>query len=819
MYIPPISPLYFTHILCDKLENSRDNGSLQEKNFFFKIYAKSVITKGNQPLCNAPGENGRCTPRERFWEAVLPLQFNLLRGRAFWNGQSRFPARAPPGQDGGEGKGGAAAEKPAAVMRLGKKVLNKGMGCNRIPMPRKEEGKIHMKIGIGIDTGGTCTDAVAYDFDTGTVLAKAKELTTREDLSVGIGRALDALPRELIREASLISLSTTLATNACVENKGGRAKLLIFGMTNELLRRLKAEAQFGLRSDSVLGIDTHGSFDGLVVDEPDWDSLLERHGGWLADADALAAAELYSMNNGAVCEKRAKKLVEEHIGLPFVGASELTSDLNVLARGATALLNARLLPVVREFLEAALADFARRQCKAPVMIVRSDGSLMSAALSLRRPVETILSGPAASVLAGRSFAGAEDYLVIDMGGTTTDVSVVRGGKPVMAEGGIHIGNWQTHVKGVFVDTFALGGDSAVRLEEERLCLSPRRVMPICAASQRWPAIKESLSDLLRAERLNLLAGPEFYYLVREPADAKQYRADELALIAALRNGPGTLNSLREAAGADFYHFSAERLEAEGVVMRIGLTPTDFMHIKGDYTAYDRLASELAARVLLRLMGRAGTPEALAALADEVYGLVERKLFENLLRILLGQQYPEAFARGLDAQAEFLIREAWTEQSAGEGAICRYAFGTKAALVGLGAPTHVFLPAVAKALGTGCILPGNAEVANAIGALKADIEAAARVEITHYMPLRGGAYYVVHAPSGGHKFEDLDAAIEAAKAASEEAARKEARARGALGRLAVRTQVKKESALNRWGARVDMGCTVVSEVTVRFGEQA
>jgi len=674
-----------------------------------------------------------------------------------------------------------------------------------------------MKIGIGIDTGGTCTDAVAYDFDTGTVLAKGKELTTRENLSVGIGRALDALPQELIREASLIALSTTLATNACVENKGGRAKLLIFGMTNELLKRLKAEAQFGLRSDSVLGIDTHGSFDGLVVDEPDWDSLLEQHGDWLSDADALAAAELYSMNNGAVCEKRAKRLVEEYIGLPFVGASELTSDLNVLVRGATALLNARLLPVVREFIEAALADFERRQCKAPVMIVRSDGSLMSAALSLRRPVETILSGPAASVLAGRSFADAEDYLVIDMGGTTTDVSVVRGGKPVMAEGGIHIGGWQTHVKGVFVDTFALGGDSAVRLEEERLSLSPRRVMPICVASRRWPAVKETLSELLQAERLHLLAGPEFYYLVREPAEAKQYRSDELALIAALRNGPGTLGSLREAAGADLYHFSAERLEAEGVVMRIGLTPTDFMHIKGDYTAYDREASERAAGVLLRLMGRDGTPEAIAALADEVYGLVERKLFENLLRILLGQQYPEAFARGLDAQAEFLIREAWTRQRA--DALFRYAFGTQAALVGIGAPTHVFLPAVAKALGTGCILPENAEVANAIGALKADIEAAARVEITHYMPLHGGAYYVVHAPSGGRRFENLEAAIEAAKAASEEAARKEARARGALGQLAVRTRVKKESALNKWGARVEMGCTVVSEVTVRFGEQA
>ena len=282
-----------------------------------------------------------------------------------------------------------------------------------------------MKIGIGIDTGGTCTDAVAYDFETGAVLAKGKVLTTRENLSLGIGRALDALPAEMVRSAALISLSTTLATNACVENKGGRAKLLIFGMTNELLRRLGAETKFGLRSDSVLGVDTHGSFDGLVVDEPDWDALLAEHGDWLADADALAAAELYSMNNGAVCEKHARKLLEERYGLPFVAASELTNDLNVLARGATGLLNARLLPIVREFIEAALSDFAARGCTAPVMIVRSDGSLMSDAFSLSRPVETILSGPAASVLAGRNFTSEEDYLIVDMGGTTTDVSLVR----------------------------------------------------------------------------------------------------------------------------------------------------------------------------------------------------------------------------------------------------------------------------------------------------------------------------------------------------------------------------------------------------------
>lgn len=87
-----------------------------------------------------------------------------------------------------------------------------------------------MKIGLGIDTGGTYTDAVMYDFDTKEIVCSVKAQTTKEDLSVGIGNALDGLPSDLLKKAELISLSTTLATNACVENKGGRAKLLFIGV-------------------------------------------------------------------------------------------------------------------------------------------------------------------------------------------------------------------------------------------------------------------------------------------------------------------------------------------------------------------------------------------------------------------------------------------------------------------------------------------------------------------------------------------------------------------------------------------------------------
>ena len=673
-----------------------------------------------------------------------------------------------------------------------------------------------MRIGIGIDTGGTYTDAVAYDYDTESLIAKGKALTTREDLSIGIHNALDMLPSELLMDAKLISLSTTLATNACVESKGCRAKLIVIGMTDELLDRYNAGTRYGFGKENVRCIDTHGSADGLVIDEPDWDEVFKTLDEWLSDADAMSVAELYSTSNGAPGEKRAKQLIEDQYNLICVGASDLSGDLNVLERGATALLNAQLLPIGREFIEAAMSDFNKRGCKAPVMVVRSDGSLMSAELTRTRPVETILSGPAASVMAGKSFTTLKDYLIIDMGGTTTDVSVVRGDMPAMADSGINIGGWRTHVKGVFIDTFALGGDSTVRSKEGKLSLLPRRAMPICVASQRWPDIKPMLREVLGNRHVNQHPLHEFLYLVHEPNDPKRYNSLELRLVEALKEGPCMLGKLKERADIDLYHLNSERLEVEGIVMRCGLTPTDFMHLKGLFDRYDTEAAEYAARFLLLSLGRKDTPDNLRLLGDEVFDIVEGRLYENLLRILLIQEYPAKFPDGLDAQTEHLVRESWVRRKNSSAGFLDHSFSTRAALVGVGAPTHIFLPSVAKTLGTEYFLPEHADVANAVGALKADINVSMRVEVTQWLSMARGIYYITHSPDGSLTFNDKDEAVKAAKAASEAAALKEARARGALGELNVNTFVDMHSVMSKLGSGVALGCTVVSEVTARLG---
>ena len=108
--------------------------------------------------------------------------------------------------------------------------------------------------GIGIDTGGTCTDAVIYDFETGQVLSEAKTLTTHHDLKIGITEVLRKLPDNLLRECGQAALSTTLATNACVENLGGKGKIIFLGVSRKVF--METWRSYGFKSlDDILLVD------------------------------------------------------------------------------------------------------------------------------------------------------------------------------------------------------------------------------------------------------------------------------------------------------------------------------------------------------------------------------------------------------------------------------------------------------------------------------------------------------------------------------------------------------------------------------------
>lgn len=665
-----------------------------------------------------------------------------------------------------------------------------------------------MRIGIGIDTGGTYTDAVAFDFDSRRVLAKGKSRTTKEDLSVGICGALDFLPPAYLKQATHVALSTTLATNACVEGKGGRAKLVLMGTTPKVLSRIDAAGRYGFSLDDVLCLDTRGSFDGSVVDMPDWQSVLAEHREWFADAEALGVCEAHAARNGAVCETAGKKALSARYDVPIILASDLASDLNMMERGATALLNARLLPVIEDFLGAVGKAFAERGVEAPVMIVRSDGSLMGTELASIHPVETILSGPASSVRGAGELSDCENCLIVDMGGTTTDLSLVVGSHPVMSDG-IRIGSWKTQIKGVFIETFGLGGDSAVHVREGRLALSERRVEPISAAAERWPELAEKL-EALAAEPVRSQFPPyEALYLVREIGDRSRYTEAELRIADALADGPRLLGELDRY---DLFMNRTDRLESEGVVMRCGLTPTDMMQIKGDFDRYDRRAAVAAAKILVAQLPGFGSGEAaVIAAADAVYDAVGRKMYGAILRMLLRHRYGSRADEAPDSFWEGLFDAEWARATRGDaGALFDIGFASKAALVGIGAPTHIFLPAVARALDARCVIPPDSEVANAVGAVTTTINVRAVVRVVPQYDSYGIIGYRVHLDGGQKTTKTKEEALGIARRAAREKAWALMREQGATGAIAcdVHAAASATSATGD-GQTLDLGTDVVA----------
>jgi N-methylhydantoinase A/oxoprolinase/acetone carboxylase beta subunit len=201
-----------------------------------------------------------------------------------------------------------------------------------------------MSFYLGVDTGGTYTDAVVLDAASDTVIGKAKALTTRHDLSVGIGGAVDAaLLAAAIApgQVSLVSLSTTLATNALVEGQGGRVALIAIGFdADDLGRAGLAEALKGDPVIRIAGGHSHSGSETAPLDIPALTTALGDLGG---DVMGFAVAARFATRNPAH-EVAARAAIRAATGRPVTCSHELSAQLNGPKRALTAVLNARLTP-------------------------------------------------------------------------------------------------------------------------------------------------------------------------------------------------------------------------------------------------------------------------------------------------------------------------------------------------------------------------------------------------------------------------------------------------------------------------------------------
>ncbi|HVS77285.1 MAG TPA: hydantoinase/oxoprolinase family protein, partial [Steroidobacteraceae bacterium] len=472
-------------------------------------------------------------------------------------------------------------------------------------------------------------------------------------------------------------------------------------------------------------------------------------------------------------ELRARERIRALSGKPVTCSHELSARLNAPKRALTAALNARLVPQIRHLLDAVSRTLAREAIGAPLMVVKGDGTLMRAEVALEYPVETILSGPAASVVGAAFLTGLKGFTVADMGGTTTDVAIIVDERPVVRSDGAVIGGWRTMVEAIDVRTCGLGGDSEVHFDREaRLKVGPRRVMPLSLLAHQFPEVMTELTRLAAAERLPAFAG-QFGH--RNPGREAEPDLDRLELRVWEALGPAP-RRLDEVARTPQGVGALRRLVDRGLATLAGFTPSDALHVLDRQAGWSRDAARLGAAILAteerNVTARKGkdSPE---ALCERVYEQVIRQSARVVLESALAQDPGVEPHDGRWGPLGVLIER--TVEGRQVSSLIDIQPRMASPLVAIGAPAAAFYPEVARRLGARLAVPEHAAVCNAVGAVVGVVSESVDVLVNQpeYKVFR------VHDPAGIRDFDRAEEAISLAREVSRRLALAAAQRAGAM----------------------------------------
>ena len=595
-----------------------------------------------------------------------------------------------------------------------------------------------MNLILGIDTGGTYTDGVLMDHATKKVLASAKAFTTREDLSVGIKNCMNLLNPEKFGSICLVSLSTTLATNAVVEKKETPVGLITIGESKKELYPATVSASLSGKLD-VMGREIRP-----VMEDEARNAL----NGMKGRIKALAVSGYASVRNPQqelfVCDL-AKRIID----VPVVCAYELTSSLGFYERTVTAVLNAKLIPIITELIAKTKETLRGKNIDAPVIIVKGDGHLMTDSFASEHPVETVLSGPAASAIGGRFLTGLDEAIIVDMGGTTTDIVFLNRGEVSVKEEGASVGGWQTRVKAVEVKSHGFGGDSYMRLDSKgEIKFEPYRVIPFCVAAERFPYLSEEVRSLHKGKEYMLVNRMEtdcFHIFKREIPMEIELGEMEKEILMLLEKGPHSALYLADKLGTDIDSLDIDRLMDMELIQMISMTPTDVLHALGEFRQWDHEASILG----MKIYAQAQNKEYREFLKETENACIYRLCY------LIMQSVLEADGLNMNQCGEdivrFIIDSLLGFQKEGN-LRCDSSFIKP--IIGIGAPAEAWIRKAAQALNTPYILPEYESVANAVGAAVSDVKESVEAFI-HMDPHIGK--YVAFLPRKKESFDTLEEA--------------------------------------------------------------
>jgi N-methylhydantoinase A/oxoprolinase/acetone carboxylase beta subunit len=615
---------------------------------------------------------------------------------------------------------------------------------------------------IGVDTGGTYTDAAVIEAQGHKVIASAKSITTKGDLSIGVTGAITAaiasLPLGLHpRDISLVSVSTTLATNAVVEGHGSAVGVILIGFDAQMVARVGLAKAFPGMPVAVIG-GGH-NHNGEATAPLDIEALSQAVRAMPVDAFAIASA--FAVRNPAH-EHQARDLVAGLTGKPATLSTELTSALDAPRRALTAVLNARLISRISMLIAAVRKSMADLDIVCPLMVVKGDGTLALADKVAMRPIETVLSGPAASLVGAAWLSGVRDFIMSDMGGTTTDLGILTDGRPRVTEEGAEVGGWRTMVKAIDVKTIGLGGDSEVSIGVNgRIEVGPQRVAPVSLLAARYPEVMAMLEADLADTEGGSLHGRFVLKPFGATADAgAELTAREQEVLALVGERPRPLRKLAVSAAAQRAIASLKR---KGLVQVGAFTPSDAAHVLGLQENWHGEAARQAARLLVRFRDmRAGDAARVEAFCRAVWD----ETVARSCRVILDS------ALGSNLGASPLLDTVCT----GRGAVglARVSVSPSVPVVAVGGPVRVYYGEVARRLSCEVLFPPFFDVANAVGAATGVVAQTVTVSVEG----DGGGLFRLHGPAGVATFTNGREALAAARTMADAAARRAVEAMGA-----------------------------------------
>ncbi len=631
-----------------------------------------------------------------------------------------------------------------------------------------------MTLVIGLDTGGTYTDAALLDTATGTVRATGKSLTTRDDLSIGVGGAIRRVLEDFDGSAAdigLISLSTTLATNAVVEGVGGRVGLLMIGFDETSLQR--ADLARALGQDPVFFINGGHAADGTPQAQLDEAAIREAVNATEGEVSAYAVAGHFATRNPAH-ESRTRDLLRDLTGAPVTCSHELSSSLGGPRRALTAVLNARLINLLDRLVAATEGIMADEGLSCQLMVVKGDGSLLESGYARSRPVETVLSGPAASLAGAAFLAGTRTAMVADIGGTTTDIALLQNGAPRLKADGALVGGWQTMVEAADIRTCGLGGDSEVtpvgRGTTGGLALGPRRAVPLSLLATQWPEVKDKLAEQL-AVAVPMSTDARFVMpLMPNGVPAWLTRSEARLAAKAIEIGP---SSVAEIAGTQLALGAVDRLIGRGLLTLATFTPTDALHVTGDFTGFDAEAAMLGAKLIARQKTGIGQP--IAETPEELARRTLSELHRRTGLALMDAALAHDGAGEMQATNNpLLANNLYRDGTTGKDSLVKLSLELGTDLVALGASAATHYPHVARRMGVELTVPDHAEVAGAVGAAAGSVRQRVMISVTQ--PSEGR--YRVHLPGGPRDLGVMDEALASAREVAGQLAEERARKAGA-----------------------------------------